>query len=240
MLGEVEITIVTAARQVVEPLPSAAANPLCAGAQTKNDGNDEDPQSLGFLARFGSFEFVDLGDLTWGVEHRLACPMNRIGQVEIFQSSQHGSTESNPPQLVHALAPLAIVVNNGASKGGEPRRCRCSATSPGMKDVWQVHRANAAGANNTEDALIANTGGADQAHWIRATHRGRAAPSRSPTAAPACRSPTSPANPPSLPHPRIRAPPHVTPCVEGSGAQGGEEGSLPRGREEPGERLRSP
>ena len=150
-------------------LPQAVANPLCQGAQVKNDQADEDPQSLGFIARYGKFELVALGDLTWGVEHRLACPMNRLGQAEIFQASQHGSNESNPPQLVHALAPLAIVVNNGAGKGGAPMALQTFRSSPGMKDVWQIHRAGAAGSANTEDALIANPDGTDQAHWLRAT-----------------------------------------------------------------------
>ena len=40
--------------------------------------------------------------------------------------------------------------------------------SPGMKDVWQVHRSNGAGNANSEDALIANVSGPDMAHFIRA------------------------------------------------------------------------
>jgi beta-lactamase superfamily II metal-dependent hydrolase len=166
-LGEVEITITSAAGQVTEPLPGAKANPLCQGAQVKNDAADEDPQSLGFLAKFGNFEFVALGDLTWGVEHRLACPMNRIGEIEIFQASQHGSSESNPPQLVHALAPLAIVVNNGTGKGGDSSALGVLKRSPGLQGMWQLHRSGGGGANNTEEANIANTGNTN--NWLRAT-----------------------------------------------------------------------
>jgi competence protein ComEC len=169
MLGAVEITVVTSAGRVIDAPAGAAANPLCQGAQEKSDQQDEDPQSLGFIARYGTFELVALGDLTWGVEHRLACPMNRLGQAEIFQGSQHGSIESNPPQLVHALAPQAIVVNNGASKGGAAMALQVFKAAPGMKHVWQVHRSMAAGTANTEDEFIANPGGADQAHWLRAT-----------------------------------------------------------------------
>jgi competence protein ComEC len=169
MLGAVEITVVTSAGRILDAPAGAAANALCAGAQVKNDQADEDSQSLGFIARYGKFELVALGDLTWGVEHRLACPQNRLGQAEIFQGSQHGSTESNPPQLVHALAPQAIVVNNGASKGGAQMALEVFKASPGMKHVWQVHRAMAAGTANTEDEFIANPAGADQAHWLRAT-----------------------------------------------------------------------
>ena len=36
-----------------------------------------------------------------------------------------------------------------------------------MKDIWQVHRSDAAGTANTEDALIANAG--DTNNWLRAT-----------------------------------------------------------------------
>jgi beta-lactamase superfamily II metal-dependent hydrolase len=168
MLGAVEIAAVTSAGQVVDAPAGAAANPLCPGAQVKNDVPDEDPQSLGFVARYGKFELVALGDLTWGVEHRLACPQNRIGQAEIFQADQHGSNESNAPQLVHALAPLAIVVNNGSGKGGSPMALETFKASPGMKDVWQLHRANAGGSANTEETYIANPAAPDQAHWLRA------------------------------------------------------------------------
>ncbi len=166
-LGEVEITVASAAGQVTEALPAARENPLCQGAQIKTDVDDEDPQSLGFHVRFGSFQFVALGDLTWGVEHRLACPLNRLGEIEIFQASQHGSAESNPPQLVHALAPLAIVVNNGANKGGDSAALGVLGRSPGLQGMWQLHRSLAGGANNTEDANIANLG--DTSNWLRAT-----------------------------------------------------------------------
>ena len=166
MLGAVEIQILTSGGQVIAN-PAAAANPNCAGAQVKNDQQDEDPQSVGFIARYGKFEFVALGDLTWGVEHRLACPNNLVGEIELFQASQHGSAESNAPQLIRGLAPLVAVINNGASKGGSAMAFQSLRSSPGLKDIWQIHRAS--GAGNTEDALIANPGGADQAHWIKAT-----------------------------------------------------------------------
>jgi beta-lactamase superfamily II metal-dependent hydrolase len=167
MLGGVEIQILTSAGNVLAAPAGAAANPACAGATVKNDQQDEDPQSVGFLARFGKFEFVDLGDLTWGVEHRLACPSNLVGTIELFQASQHGSAESNPPQLIRAMAPIAAVVNNGANKGGAAMAFAALRTSPDLKDVWQMHRAP--GAGNSEDALIANPGTPDQAHWLKAT-----------------------------------------------------------------------
>ena len=94
MLGEVEITIVTSAGRVLDAPAGAAANPLCAGAQEKNDQQDEDPQSLGFIARYGKFELVALGDLTWGVEHRLACPRTAWARPRSSRAASTG--RSNP------------------------------------------------------------------------------------------------------------------------------------------------
>jgi len=169
-VGDIELTFVTSHGRVADPLPTAAANPRCAGAPLKNDDPDEDPRSVGVLARFGRFRFVDLGDLTWGLEHQLACPMNRIGPVDIFQSSQRGSNESNPPQLVHALAPSVIVINCGAAKGGSASTFDVFKASPGMKDIWQLHRVTGNdAAHNTEEPLIANAAGPDQGHFIKAT-----------------------------------------------------------------------
>lgn len=169
MLGGVELTIVAAGGKVAQ-LPTAIPNPACAGTTMRRDTPDEDPQSVGFVARFGKFEFVDLGDLTAGVEHNLVCPMNQIGLVDLFQSSQHGEDESNPVQLVHGFQPQVIVVNNGASKGAKPAVMERFKTSPGLKDLWAVHRkAGQSDAQNADEALIANSTGPDMGHFIRAT-----------------------------------------------------------------------
>jgi competence protein ComEC len=171
-LGELEIIFATSAGEVVDPpLPTAVANPGCAGGTTMPERpTDENAQSVGFVARFGSFDFVDLGDLTWQVELRLACPMNRIGLADLYQVSHHGLAISNAPQLVHSLAPLVAVINNGATKGGERATSDTVFASPGIQDVWQVHRATSANARNTAEELIANiTTSPDAAHFIRAS-----------------------------------------------------------------------
>ena len=161
-LGGVEIIFVSSHGQVTAPLAGAAANPACAGARTKRDVPDEDPRSVGFLARYGTFEFVDLGDLTWEVEGQLACPMNRLGPVDLFQSSQHGTDDSNARQLVHGLAPQVIVVNCGAGKGGGTESFETFQSSPGIKDIWQVHRVTRLdAAHNTDEALTANVAATD-------------------------------------------------------------------------------
>jgi competence protein ComEC len=171
-LGDVTLTIVSAAHKVAQGLPTAIANPACQGVTAGSQVEDEDPQSVGFVARYGSFDFVALGDLTVGVEHDLACPMNQIGHVEIFQSSQHGIADSNCPELVFGLRPEVIVVNNGPSKGGAEEIFTRFKASPDLKDLWALHRSlRFDDLHNADEALTANAQPPDGGHWLRAVAR---------------------------------------------------------------------
>lgn len=171
-LGDVVLTFVTAAGKVIDPpLPGSKANPTCPATSTPNmDGGAENGQSLGFIARFGNFSFLDLGDLTWDIEQTLMCPTNRIGTVDLFQVSHHGQDFSNSPQLVHALSPLVAVMNNGASKGGGTGTFETLKSSPGIQDIWALHQVTANdAAHNASEALTANlSGGQDAANYIKA------------------------------------------------------------------------
>jgi competence protein ComEC len=171
LLGDVTLSFVTGAGKVIEPpLAGALPNPLCPSNQTKNmDGGAENGQSLGFVARFGAFDFLDLGDLTWDVEQLLMCPTNRVGVVDLFQVSHHGLDFSNSPQLVHAVAPTVAVMNNGATKGGHAEVFETLQASPGLQDVWAVHEATQNDAlHNAAPELIANPAGNDAAHYLKA------------------------------------------------------------------------
>lgn len=170
--GDVELLIVSAGGNLIDPLPSAIANPHCTGApQMAERPTDENAQSVGFLARFGAFEFVDLGDLTWAVEDRLACPTNRLGTIDLLQVSHHGLDLSSSPQLVHGLGPLVAVVNNGPAKGGSRPTWETLAVSPGLVDTWSLHRVTANDdTHNAPEPLTANVSTSpDAAHLIRAS-----------------------------------------------------------------------
>ena len=171
----VELTFVSAHGEVLRaPMPgvSAIANPLCAKADPgKKNMNDENSRSLGFVLRSGNFAFADLGDLLWANEHDLACPVNLIGQVDLFQVTHHGSNTSNAPQLVQALDPVVAVLNNGPRKGGSAQSFTAVVGAPHHPDVWQLHQAVANdSAHNTAPARIANLheGDNDKAHFIKA------------------------------------------------------------------------
>jgi competence protein ComEC len=173
-LGSVTLTIVQAHGQgISDPLGPDMENPFCEGAEPGNkDTGDENGMSVGYLLEFGTFQFLNLGDLTWGFEHELACPINKLGEVDLFQVPRHGFEGSSPPQLIHALNPLAAVVSNGANKGNDPSTYERLLDAPDLEAVWLLHRSQANDAeHNPPESRIANlsSGASDEAHFLHAT-----------------------------------------------------------------------
>lgn len=153
------IQVLTAAGEVLpSPLASAGQpNPFCAASAKKEDDSTENARSTGVLVTYGSFRFIDLGDLTWNKELALMCPNNPIGTVDVYLTSHHGLNQSGSPALVQALHPKVAIMNNGARKGGNPDAWQIVKDSPGLEDLWQLHYAMAGGKeHNAPDTFIAN------------------------------------------------------------------------------------
>jgi competence protein ComEC len=172
-VGGLELSIVSSHGALIDAaLPGAgAANPACRGSGGMPASDDENAMSVGVVARFGSFELLYLGDLYWDLERALACPSNLLGPIDLYQTTHHGLASSGATALVHGVAPLVAVMNNGPHKGGSPEAFEIVATSPTMPDVWQVHRSlDTDDAHNSEDDLVANLGEgeADEGHFIHA------------------------------------------------------------------------
>jgi competence protein ComEC len=167
----VDITVVAAGGEAIQaPAGAEAANPACAGSTRKETDPSDNAQSAGFLLKFGSFRFVDLGDLTWNKETDLVCPTNRVGPVDVFLSSHHGLDQSNAPVLLASLKPRVAVMNNGAKKGGSPSAWKVIHSSAGLEDLWQLHFAVEGGKeSNVSDPFIANIDMADDGHYIQLT-----------------------------------------------------------------------
>jgi competence protein ComEC len=170
-----EVTVLTAAGQVIDnPLMGAGeANPACTGEKLRERDTTENAQSVGSLIVYGKFRAIDLGDLTWNKEHDLFCPNNKVGTVDLYIVSHHGSELSGSAAMVQALHPRVAIMDNGARKGGSAEAWETIHHSPGIEDIWQLHYSIPGGKeNNSSDTLIANTDEAgDQANWIRVIAR---------------------------------------------------------------------
>jgi competence protein ComEC len=158
-LAGLDVTVVSSAGETIKsPLPGAGTpNPLCSAHTPQPDDSSENARSTGVLIRYGAFRMLDLGDLTWNREHDVACPSNLIGDVDLYVVTHHGSQQSGPPALVHAVKPRVALMNNGATKGASPAAWRIVRDSPGLLDFWQLHTAAAGGReSNTSEPFIAN------------------------------------------------------------------------------------
>ena len=175
-LKGVDVEILTSNRQMIASRAGGTPNPMCQGApRPRTDGSDNSA-SVGMLLRFGAFRFLDLGDVTQDIEFDLACPVNRVGEVDLYLTTHHGSGQSNAQVLVHALQARVAIMNNGARKGGDAPVLKTVRSAPGLEDLWMLHYAVAAGAEaNAPDSLIANTGDVpdpsvrDQGFGVRVT-----------------------------------------------------------------------
>jgi competence protein ComEC len=146
--------------QFIAAPASAGLNPL-AGENTHHDlpSTDNDLSSA-WILEYGPFRFWDGGDLTWNMEGALVTPVNRIGQVDVYQVDHHGLSFSNNPVLIHTLAPTVSVMNNGAKKGTAASTIAALQSSPGIQAMYPLHKniRPEDPQDNTSDGYIANFG----------------------------------------------------------------------------------
>jgi beta-lactamase superfamily II metal-dependent hydrolase len=169
---------------ITKPLAGGGgANPLCATAENHPPDVPENQLMVAALFTYGRFRFLDLADLDWEKEMELACPMNRIGPVTIWQAGRHGALDgAGAPGFLGAIKPQVVIVNNGPRKGwggptGAARQVLTDhyqrlADIPGTEDWWQVHRSLFPGARNVAEERIANlTEVDDEGHWLKVAVR---------------------------------------------------------------------
>lgn len=172
-LDGVKFVIVAANGETLSSPLSAAdgTNGLCGTYVSKPDDQGENGRSLGYFLKMGDFEFVNLGDLPWSLQYKLACPANLLGEVDLYQATHHGVRDDVLPQQIGAIRPTVAVMNNGPVKGAGPLAVEYVLQSPGLEDLWQLHRAvNNDAAHNTAPQLTANVGETDgcEGHWLHA------------------------------------------------------------------------
>jgi competence protein ComEC len=167
-LKSVRITVVSAGGEALTD--DAEPNPLCAsGLEPQPPDLNDNAGSVGLLYEFGRFRMLDLADLLQAVEFKLMCPANVLGTVDLFMVSHHGYKASNSRLLVHSVQPRVAILNNSARKGGEPEVLEILRSSPGFRDLWQMHGSAAAFDRNAPEDFIANPGEPCEARAISVT-----------------------------------------------------------------------
>jgi len=161
------IIVTSAASTITRPLAGAGeVNAVCGHSAPPPGDPIENPRSTGVVVAFGKFRFLDVGDLTGQPLFDLACPKSLIGPVDAYLVAHHGGADAADPATFAAFKPRVAIMNNGLKKGGSQETYESLHHVPGLEDVWQLHRSEAAGDRNFPAERIANLD-ESTAHWIR-------------------------------------------------------------------------
>jgi beta-lactamase superfamily II metal-dependent hydrolase len=190
-LGGVQLRVVVSEGPVIaNPINGGGPNPLCANAPQQAPAPPENIRMVGLSLTYNNFKYASLGDLDWSREMEMACPVNKLGRVNLYTINRHGGLDnSGNPALLGAIKPQVIVLNNGPRKGlgqkvanlkvtnanstpYEPNSYLRLAKLPGVEGVWQEHLSliDKDPAHNATPDMIANLeeGPADQGFGIHA------------------------------------------------------------------------
>jgi competence protein ComEC len=179
---------------IAKPVNGGGPNPLCADAEQKVSAGPENARGVGVLLTYGTFKYLNLIDLDWAKEMELACPVNKVGKVTLYQTGRHGSFDgAGAPAFLDAIQPQVVVVNNGPRKGmGQVDATAKSnnppgetvapyeknaylrlAKIPGIEGIWQEHLSllDPDPKHNTPPDMIANLEDTPdcKGNWIQAS-----------------------------------------------------------------------
>ena len=74
------------------------------------------------------------------MEYQLACPIDRLGKVNLLIVTQHGSANvSNNAAHVTAMAPDVAIMPNGGKKGGDPDVIKTVTAQESVQGFWRLH-----------------------------------------------------------------------------------------------------
>jgi beta-lactamase superfamily II metal-dependent hydrolase len=167
-----DVKVVSADGAVLaSPLPGAGQpNSACDGFARPAADDTEDARSVGLLITYGAFRMIDLGDLTKDKDYELACPVNKIGPVDVYLVSQHGGDHSGSTPFVRAISPRVAIMDNSGRKGGSVSTFETLNGAPNRIDLWQLHYAIKADKDdNAADPYIANLEEKCEGKWLKLT-----------------------------------------------------------------------
>lgn len=180
-------------RLLARPVNGGGPNALCATAEQKAPAGPENQAGVGVLLTYNRFTFLNLIDFDWATEMELACPVNKVGAVTLFQSNRHGAWNgAGAPAFLNAIRPQVLVFNNGPRKGlGQVQEAKTitpagvkvapyeqnhylrAAAIPGIEGIWQGHLSlfDKDPKHNTSPDMIANFEETAECkgHWIKAS-----------------------------------------------------------------------
>jgi competence protein ComEC len=158
-IGGMTVTIVMAdAMPIAKPLPGAGeTNTSCTGMEAMaNNGGEENARSTAAVISYGKARIAAFGDLTWDREKDLFCPIDKVGKVDVYLATHHGTGLSGSPAAVNALAPIVTIMGNSARKGADAQRMKTIQASPRNQGIWQLHTTTVSADINGPAEMIAN------------------------------------------------------------------------------------
>jgi hypothetical protein len=161
-LDGAQIRVVAAdAKMPPKPLSEPGAGLPTPGCDTMeslySNGGEENTRSTASIITYGQTRVAVFGDLTWDREKDLVCPVNLVGRVNVYFTSHHGLHWSGSPQLLDALQPQVVIMNNGITKGDEAVTVKAIKDNPRFQDLWRVHAGRGHADTDGDPNMIANT-----------------------------------------------------------------------------------
>jgi competence protein ComEC len=176
-LSGVQVRVLVSEGPVIaNPVNGGGPNPRCANAPLQAPAAPENIRMVALSITYNNFKYASLADSDWSREMELACPVNKLGHVNLYTINRHGGLDnSGAPALLGAIAPQVIVLNNGPRKGlgqkvenlkiinanytpYETHSYLRLAKLPGIESIWQGHKSliDPDPAHNTAPDMMAN------------------------------------------------------------------------------------
>ena len=139
--GLTDLIVAADAKMISKPLPGAGeANPSCADMQPMfPNGGEENTRSVASVLSYGKAKIAAFGDLTWDREKDLFCPNDKVGKVDVYLASHHGTQWSGSPAMINSLQPIVTIMGNSSFKGDDPERVKTIEANPRFQALWRLH-----------------------------------------------------------------------------------------------------
>jgi glyoxylase-like metal-dependent hydrolase (beta-lactamase superfamily II) len=143
---------------IANPLPGAGEkNPDCASMPgMESNGGEENTRSTSMVISYGKAKVALFGDLTWDREKDLFCPIDKVGKVDLYIVSHHGTQWSGSPAMLNSLQPIVALMGDGLNKGDDPERVKTIEASPRLKGLWRLHAGRGKESIDGDPNMIAN------------------------------------------------------------------------------------